>query len=227
MEPDSFSSAALTPAADLSVLVIHLLKGVIYRDGDEQLWSNLMNLQAAVREYVSVIGLELLLDDAEGYAYLRSRPEQTDSGGQQFPRLIVRRQLSFPVSLLLALLRKKLLEFDAGTVSEGTGSRLVLSRAEIVEMVRVFLPQTSNEARLVDQVDSHINKAVELGFLRKMKSPTGTAESVSFEVRRILKAFVDAQWLSDFHVRLSSYRECLNDADAGARTSRESNIADD
>ena len=34
-------------------------------------------------------------------------------------------------------------------------------------MVRVFLPPTSNEARLIDQIDAHINKVVELGFLRQ------------------------------------------------------------
>ncbi len=53
----------------------------------------------------------------------------------------------------------------------GGGTRLVLSRDEMVELVRVFLPDASNEARLMDQVDSHINKVVELGFLRRMKPP--------------------------------------------------------
>ena len=58
------------------------------------------------------------------------------------PRLIARRPLSFPVSLLLALLRKKLAEFDAG----GGDTRLVLSRDELVEMIRVFMPEGSNDA---------------------------------------------------------------------------------
>ncbi len=52
------------------------------------------------------------------------------------PRLIPRRALSFHVSLLLALLRKKLAEFDA----QGGDTRLMLTREQIVEMVRVFLP---------------------------------------------------------------------------------------
>jgi len=118
------------------------------------------------------------------------------------PRLIARRQLSFPVSLLLALLRKKLAEWDAG----GGDTRLVLSREDIVELVRVFLPASSNEARLVDQIDTHVNKIVELGFLRRMKTTSGPP---TFEVRRILKAFVDAQWLLDFDARLAGYRAHL------------------
>ena len=44
-------------------------------------------------------------------------------------------------SLLLVLLRKKLAEFDA-TSSE---PRLILSRDDMIEMVRLFLPDTANQ----------------------------------------------------------------------------------
>jgi hypothetical protein len=116
---------------------------------------------------------------------------------------VARRQLSFPVSLLLALLRKKLAEFDAG----GAEARLVLSRDQLVEVVSVFLPESSNEARLIDQIETHLNKIVELGFLRRLKTAGGASGApATYEVRRILKAFVDAQWLADFDSRLESYR---------------------
>ena len=48
---------------------------------------------------------------------------------------------------------------DAGGGHEG-GSRLVLSRDDIVELVRVFLPDSSNDARLIDRIDTDINKIV-------------------------------------------------------------------
>ncbi len=67
-----------------------------------------------MRDYVAVLGLELVLDEAEGYAFLRSRPGRRRDAAPKLPRLVARRPLSFPVSLLLALLRKKLAEFDAG-----------------------------------------------------------------------------------------------------------------
>lgn len=190
---------------DLSAVVIPLLKGVIYQETDGGLWGALLNLQARVRDYVAVLGLELVLDEAEGYAFLRSRqPEGVDDEtAPKLPRLIARRPLSFPVSLLLALLRKRLAEFDRG----GGETRLVLSREDIVELIRVFLPQRSNEARLIDQIETHINKVVELGFLRKLK--TAANQSASYEVRRILKAFVDAQWLSEFDARLAEYQTQL------------------
>ncbi|MFZ3043152.1 MAG: DUF4194 domain-containing protein [Thiobacillus sp.] len=195
--------------SDLSALVILLLKGVIYREADAGLWNALLNLQARVRDYVAVLGLELTLDEAEGYAFLRSRQEGEDDAAPRLPRLVARRPLSFPVSLLLALLRKKLTEFDAS----GGDTRLVLSRDEVVELVRVFLPESSNEARLIDQIETHLNKVVELGFLRKLKS--GAGQTGVFEVRRIIKAFVDAQWLADFDARLATYQAQLGAAPGG------------
>jgi hypothetical protein len=181
---------------DLSLVVTTLMKGVLYRDVHESQWAQLLQLQPQVRDYVGVIGLSVVVDEAEGYAYLRSRPDLDDDDGPAIPRLVPRRALSFHVSLLLALLRKKLIEFDA----TGGDTKLVLSREQIVDMVQVFMPTGSNEARLVDQIDSYIGKAVELGFLRRIKDTDG-----HFEVRRILKAFVDGQWLADFDERLRAY----------------------
>jgi hypothetical protein len=188
---------------DLPVVVTSLMKGVVYRDAHERVWRQLLQLQAQVRDYVAVIGLTVVIDEAEGYAFLRSRPAEPDAADdrQAPPRLIARRSLSFHVSLLLALLRKKLAEFDAGN----SDTRLMLTRDQIVEMVRLFLPATSNEARLVDQIDSYIAKAVELGFLRQVRG-----QDALFEVRRILKAFVDGQWLADFDQRLAEYAAQLD-----------------
>jgi hypothetical protein len=194
------TTADTASAPEISHLVIPLLKGVVYRDNDLPLWSGLLNLQARVRDYVAVLGLDLALDEAEGYAFLRSRTQPDDEAAPRVPRLITRRPLSFPVSLLLALLRKKLAEFDAG----GSDTRLVMSRDEVAELIRVFLPEGSNETRLIDQVDTHLNKIAELGFVRRLRGQEGM-----IEVLRILKAFVDAQWLAQFDERLAAYQAQL------------------
>ena len=204
MQEDLEASAATVAASpDLSALVIPLLKGVIYQEADAGLWNALLTLQSRVRDYVAVLNLELVLDEAEGYAFLRSRPEPDDASTPRLPRLVARRPLSFPVSLLLALLRKKLAEFDAS----GGDTRLVLARDEVAELMRVFLPEGSNEARLIDQIDAHLGKVIELGFLRRLK--VGPGQPTMVEVRRILKAFVDAQWLAEFDQRLAGYRALL------------------
>ncbi|KJS00044.1 MAG: hypothetical protein VR65_14105 [Desulfobulbaceae bacterium BRH_c16a] len=193
-------AAAAEKNNDLSVIVVSLLRGVLYQEEKVEVWNALLNLQAAVRDYVAVLGLELILDEAEGYAFLRSRPEEEENTVPAVPRLVRRQPLAFPVSLLLALLRKKLAEFDA----TGGETRLILSRNDIAELIRVFLPAGSNEAKVIDQVDTHLNKVVKLGFLRPLHG-----QKQMFEVRRILKAFVDAQWLTEFDQRLAAYRREL------------------
>jgi hypothetical protein len=223
--------SSLPAVPELSQLMVHLLKGVLYRDDDERLWASLLRLQARVREQAAVLLLDLVLDEAEGYAFLKSRPDPDESeasaeayigvadvkrsgrsqseGAPRLPRLVARRPLSYPVSLMLALLRKRIAEFDAG----GGDTRLVLSRDDIAELMRVFLPDGTNEARLIDQVDATITKVVDLGFLRRLKPAAGSAQDRGhYEVRRILKAFVDAQWLAEFDARLEVYRTALSTA---------------
>ncbi|MBC7719527.1 MAG: DUF4194 domain-containing protein [Chitinophagaceae bacterium] len=198
-----------TEQYDLTVVVVPLLKGVIYREEDNALWAALLKLQSRVRDYTAVLGLNLVLDEAEGYAFLQSKATSEDEDSLKLPRLIRRQPLTFYVSLLLVLLRKKLVEFDAS----GADTRLILPRDAVVELIRVFLPTGSNESRLIDNVETHLNKIVELGFVRRLKPQAGAQEPM-FEVRRILKAFVDAQWLADFDLRLAGYQTQLAQPDS-------------
>jgi hypothetical protein len=186
--------------SDISRPLVALMKGVVFKDKDPALWHLLEEGQMAVREYVRVLGLELILDIAEGYAWLATRePEEEED---PLPRLVGRRQLSYPVSLIIALLRKKMAEQDAA----GEDPRLILSVEEITDMVRVFLPASGNEARMVDQINTHLNKIADLGFIRRLKG-----EKDKIEVIRILKAFVDAQWLNELEDRLKQYQDHLAD----------------
>ncbi|MCW7552185.1 DUF4194 domain-containing protein [Endozoicomonas gorgoniicola] len=185
-------SASDDPA--LGTVVVNLMKGVVYRDLNPDVWQQLEELHARVIDYVAVMGLNLIVDEAEGYAYLK----QVSDEERSVPKLIARRPLSFPISLLCVLLRKKMVEQDAG----GGEARLILTREQIVEMMRVFLPDRANEARLFDQIDTYINKVSEFGFLKKLNT-----NPPAWEVRRIIKALVDADWLADFNEKLKVYRD--------------------
>ena len=181
---------------ELPGVVTRLFKGVVYAETDEKIWQSLLGLSSQVRDYVAVLGLDLILDESEGYAFLKSK---VDPDGT-LPRLIARRQLTFSVSLLLALLRGRMLEFDTNS----SELRLIMTEQDIADMIAVFLPESSNEARILDRLGTDIKKVVELGFLKRLKGQAGT-----FEVARILKAFVDAQWLEEFDQRLADYRKSL------------------
>lgn len=186
--------AAPNAAEGLPQVVIALMKGVVERDMAPAIWQGLLSSTSQVRDHVGVVGLDLVLDEAEGFAYLRQRPEQ--EGTTPLARLVPRRQLSFSVSLLLALLRRRIAEVDATSGD----TRLVLSREEIHDLVRHLTKVSSNEAKSAEKLDRDIDRIVDLGFLRPIRS-----EHDRFEVRRILVAFVDAQWLSTFDQRLAAY----------------------
>jgi Domain of unknown function (DUF4194) len=185
---------------NFSAVVVNLMKGVLFRDQQLKLWQDLLEVQAQAADYVAVLGLDLVLDESEGYAYLSQKQSNEDESEETatIPRLVARRPLSYPVSLLCVLLRKKLAEADAG----GGDIRVILARDDIVNQMRVFLPEKTNEARVVEQIDTTINKVVDLGFLRKLKN-----DPTHFEIQRILKAFVDADWLADTQEKLRIYRE--------------------
>lgn len=183
-------------ALDLSRVVIPLLRGVLYQADNPGTWALLRRHHARLKDHMAVMGLELVIDEAEGYAHLR----QIDYDDVDIPRLIPRHRLSFRVSLLLALLRKRLAEFDASS----SDPRLILTRDQVAELIRVHLPQSTNEVRLGADVDALIGKVEALGFLRKI-----TGQDRTYEVRRILKAYVDAQWLAEFDERLREYLATL------------------
>lgn len=198
--PDGASESG--EPAPLSIAAVALMKGVVYRESNEHVWRHVLRLQHQLRDHVAVLGLVLVIDEAEGYAYLRSAGQDGES---TVPRLIPRHRLSLQVSLLLALLRKAVAEFDA-TSGEG---RLVLTRDRIADDLRTFLADSTNEARVLDQIDRTINKVVDLGFLRPLPG-----RPHEWEIRRIIKAFVDAQWLGEFDTRLREYAVALGRAEA-------------
>jgi hypothetical protein len=184
----------------VAAAIIRLMQGVIYRESDEDTWLTLERLGAGVRDHFAAIGVDVVVDAVEGFAYLRSRP--IEDGDEALPRLVRRRALTYNVSLLLVLLRKRLVEFET---TDGEG-RLVLTTDQITEMLRLFQAESSNEARVVDQAETTIKKAAELGFLRQLRS-----QSDHWEVRRILKAYVDAQTLSNFAAKLREYAGAVTD----------------
>ncbi|WP_458041989.1 MULTISPECIES: DUF4194 domain-containing protein [Bacteria] len=180
----------------VATTIILLMREVLYREvpSHEEAWQTLQRHRGAVADHFAAIGIDIVVDDAEGYAYLVTR--EPEDGEQPLPRLVRRRSLTYNVSLLLVLLRKRMVEFE----SSGEEGKLVLTREQLVEMLRVFQATSSNEARTADQADRTIAQAAELGFLRELRGQPG-----AWEVRRILKAYVDAQTLSDFAARLDAY----------------------
>ena len=60
------------PGRDFSAVLVSLMKGVTFAEADPPLWQALLGLQARVRDYVVVLGLDLILDEARDYGSLSS-----------------------------------------------------------------------------------------------------------------------------------------------------------
>ena len=184
--------------SQLSQVIIPLLKGVVYSEDNPALWENLVNQQMMVREYLKVLHLGLVISEKEGYAWLSNRPESSSEEVAEldYPKLITTRELSYPVSLLLVLLRQKLLEHDSSDAS----SALVLDKQDIADQFRVFFKESGNETKYLKQLETHLNKVVELGFIRRLRN-----HSDKFEIKRIIASFIDADWLGKFDQLLEDY----------------------
>ena len=191
----------------ISPVVIHLLKGILFRDEQPALWESLLDLENEVRDYIAVLGLDLQIDDSEGFAWLYQQAISVDENPTEkekaLPRLMARRQLSYPISLLCVLLRKKLVESDA----TGDSPRVIVSRQELQNSMRVFMPEKSNEAQTTEQIATTINKVIELGFLRKLKT-----DDENLEIQRIIIALVDAEWTSALNEKLTIYQNYAHNA---------------
>lgn len=178
---------------EYSLSLITLLKGIVYNH-QKEVWENLLQYETDLKKYVGAMGLELYIDASEGYAYLRQRPAM--EGEPELPRLSEKRQLNFYNSLLLLVLRKYLLEHDA----QGGSLRSIITREEIVNRAKVFLPTGSDEAKQHDKIMTAINKVAELGFLRKLEDA-----GQNYEIHRILKGFVNADVVDETLQKLQQF----------------------
>ncbi|MBP1464339.1 DUF4194 domain-containing protein [Candidatus Chloroploca sp. M-50] len=176
--------------------VIRLLQGVLSAD-DPGTWNLLLHHETPVRDYLAKIGLELVLHETDGYAFLR-QPELEGEEGEKLtlPRLTRRDRLTYYVTLMCALLRERIDQFEASTPE---ADRLILTSDDLYEMMRPFLRERGDERALVRKIDETASRVVELGFLRRL------ANEARYEVRPVIKARIGSEILAEVLARLEQY----------------------
>lgn len=176
---------------------VGLLQGPLY--AEDKHWSTLIDYEMEVRQYFRKIGLELIVEREEGYAFLRQiELEETDE--EHIPRLVRRVPLSFEVTLLLVLLREWLEEFEV----DGQGAELTISGQAIKERIGLLLEGDTNQLRLQKNLEKYIRQVRELGFLHQVEEGRQLDES-RFVVKRILKARITADQLTEIRERMREY----------------------
>ena len=178
-----------------SKVVIKLLKGVV--ENNDVVWNDLLTYQADIQNYISTMGVELIVKKDEGFAFIK----QTILDDDKTINLVSRRQYGFEVSVMLVVLRHMLEEFDSNpTLSQAT-DRYVTAE-EIKEETEMFLPVSYNKVKFEKELDNNIDKIVDFGFLVAPKNKEGEKR---YRIHRIIKEKVTLDDLLDFKKQLNDY----------------------
>lgn len=175
-----------------------LLKGVIYHD--DPIWVQIRDYELPIREYLGKIGLGVYLDEIGNFAYLYDM-SRDDDNQSMLPALTSRRNLSFPDTLLLVLLRERL---DEHEMRDLDGSKLILSLDELKEMIGVFMGDHPDMQKVEQNTESSIKRLARYGFLTERRDGR-------FEVRPLLRAKIGADELEGIKSRLIGFLQRNND----------------
>ena len=184
-------------------VIIRLLQSVIY-DDDRKYWNDVLNHETSVRDYFSKIGIELILNRQDGFAYLKQMEFAEDDKTRPI-QLIRKTPLTYEVSLLCVLLREWLDESEVKMSSD----KLFVTARQIKERVDLFFRDKANRKRLLDKFDSLIKTARELGFLYLNKEEPLNTDNNQYEVKKIIKAKINNGKLEELKDKLKQHVESV------------------
>jgi len=182
-----------------SKAIVKLLKSTIERKSN--IWETVIHYQTEIQEYLNLIGLELIVKKEEGFAFVK---QFEDSEGSTLG-LIVRRQIGFETTLVLIVLRQILEEFDSNP-TQFQASEKFITNVEIKEEVELFLQEGYNKLKFQKELDSYINKIVDLGYLKEVSKKE---KVIKYRIHRIIKEKVTLDILKEFKTKLQAYVESV------------------
>lgn len=182
-----------------SKAIVKLLKSPIERNSN--LWDNVVNYQIEIQEYISQIGLELIVKKDEGFAFVK---QFEDSEGNTLG-LISRRQIGFETSIVLVVLRQSLEEFDSNPTQFQVAEKFITD-SEIKEEIELFLQEGYNRLKFQKDLDKFVKNVVELGYLKEVSKKDNETK---YQIHRIIKEKVTLDILQEFKSKLNEYVESI------------------
>ncbi len=176
------------------IAAVQLLQGVVYQD-DESTWAIVLNNESDLGDYFCEIGLTLIIDRAEGIAYLRQFADDERSDGyEKLPRLFRRSPLTYEATLLCVLLRDEYRKFEEEDLDN---ERCVVEVEALFDIWKSLFPSNSDEVTLRKKLETTLRQLEKLKFVSKLKS-----DAESWEVRKLLKARLPIDELERLRERL-------------------------
>ncbi|MFL9485492.1 DUF4194 domain-containing protein [Chitinophagaceae bacterium LWZ2-11] len=177
---------------------IKLLKGPV-EYLEKSAWEKLMNYKTELTKFVGQLGLTLVLDEEDGFAYLKHAVSEEDD--EAAVSWIQRRAFTYDESVLLVLLREMMAEFEVG---EATTRELTKKRREIKEYAELFFKENASRVKFMKELDRLIDKAEENGFLDKIEN-NDIQDEQKYRIKKIIKHKVDSEVLDQFNRQLSQH----------------------
>jgi hypothetical protein len=182
-----------------SKAIVKLLKSPVERNSP--VWDDVVNYQLEIREYISQIGLELIVKKDEGFAFVK----QFEDSEENTLGLIVRRQIGFETSIILVALRQSLEEFDSNPTQFQVAEKFITD-SEIKEELELFLQEGYNRLRFLKDLDKYIKNVVDLGYLKEVSKKDNETK---YQIHRIIKEKVTLDILQEFKSKLQEYVESI------------------
>lgn len=180
-----------------SKAIVKLLKGTV--EHNDSVWDNILLYQSEIQDYLSVIGLDLIVKKDEGFAFVK----QALLDDEKTIHLVTRRQLGFEVSVVLIVLRQMLEDFELNPTDSQSNEKYVTA-SQIKEEVELFLPAKFNQVKFKQDLDNYISKVIELGFLVAPKQSEASMET-RYKIHRIIKEKITLDDLVEFKNKLNDY----------------------
>ena len=184
-----------------SKAIVKLLKGTIERNRNSNVWEDVMSYQTEIQDYISQIGLELIVKKEEGFAFVK---QFEDSDGNTLG-LVTRRQIGFEISIVLVVLRQSLEEFDSNPTQYQVFEKFITD-SEIKEEVELFLPEKFNRVKFMKELDGYIKRIVEFGYLSEVNKKDNETK---YQIQRIIKEKVTLDIFQEFKTKLQGYVESI------------------
>ncbi len=193
---------------DWQYMAVHLLQGPIF-DNEQDRWHRVQATKGELDGYFRQIGLHLIVDPREGYAYLE---RVSDEEAGDLPRIIRRRQLSLGATIYGFFLRQ---ELDRVLKDDPEVSRVKLSLRQARDLVAEFFPSSNNETADRQTAMRHLGDLAELGFLRKGSDP---GEEPVYELTRLLRAKFNPGAADEIIARIRNHISRRNGAESESGT---------
>jgi len=183
-----------------SKAIVKLLKRTI--DKDDTVWEDILFYQTEIQEYISKIGLELIIKENDGYAFLKQFEIDNDNNTIG---IASRRQVGFETSIVLVILRQIIEEFESDPTDFQVTDKFI-TESELKEQISFFLPEKYNKVKFLKQLDNYIKNVIKLGYLKE--SGTNLNEK-KYKIHKIIKEKVTLDTLNEFKENLKQYVESI------------------